>query len=489
MIATMARYAGLAALFLGGVAAASETPAEMELASRFRAAEAWMNQHLVSAVGPGATAAVLYDQNVVWSHAYGYADLEAGRAATPDTQFSICSISKLFTSVAVMSLVEDGRIDLDAEFGTYLEDFNPAVPEGVVAEPITIRSALSHSSGLPREGVGAYWNSKVFPEVAELEATVNEPGRLYTPMTNYQYSNIAMSLLGKIIEKVSGKSYDQYVHETILDPLGLQGVETDWPLDNKGGRFAMGYTDHDARGKREPVPYYQLRGFSPAAGYVASVVELAKFAAWQFRLMDTGEEEVLRRTTLRDMQRVHWMDPYDEEARIYGLGFSHHRLGGEPVIGHGGYCLGHRAQLSMEPNKKIAVATMVNSNDIDPAAIGAAIYGLVSGSLGKKPVADAKKKDADSKKIQAFQAFEGEYRWPKSPEGSYVIPKANGEIEIISLYSDNPAKWASTYRHVEGDLFRRVRKEGDLGETLLFEKDDKGRVISLLTHGYRYTRI
>ena len=468
---------------------AAETAASLELQSRLRAASAWMDQRMASSLAPGATAAIVDDQSVLWTHAYGYADLAAERPATPENTFSICSISKLFTSVAVMDLVESGQVDLDAPLGSYLDGFAPAPGEDVVDEPVTIRALLTHAAGLPREGIGAYWNTAEFPPENAIEKIANPAGMLYTPLTNFQYSNIGMSLLGRVVSVVSGQGYSAYVQARILEPLGLSTVTTDLPLGSDGGRFATGYTDHDARGVRQPIPPYQLNGLVPAAGFAASVLDLAKFAAWQFRLMETGEEEVLQRATLRNMQRVHWMDPGDPESGTWGLGFSHHKFKEEAMIGHGGYCLGHRAQLSLQPDKKIAITTMVNANDIDPRLVAAAIYGLTADAIVAQRAAPGDTDAAEIAQLAAHQALEGRYDWGNGmPEGFYVIPTADGRLMVINLYASDPAGSALTFAPVEGDTFRRVRRDGALGETLVFERDDSGRLVSYLHEGYRYFR-
>ena len=448
-----------------------------------------MDQHMTSSLAPGATAAIVDDQSVLWTHAYGYADLETRRPATPQNTFSICSISKLFTSVAVMDLVEAGQVDLDAPLGSYLDDFAPAATDGVVDEPVTIRGLLSHSAGLPREGIGAYWNSTEFPPESEIEKVANPAGMLYTPFSNYQYSNIGMSLLGRVVSELSGEDYSDYVQRRIFDPLGLATVTTDLPLDGDGGRFATGYTDHDARGVRQPVAPYRLNGLQPAAGFAASVLDLAKFAAWQFRLMETGEEEVLQRVTLRSMHRVHWMDPADPESRIFGLGFYHDKFSDEAVVGHGGYCPGHRAHFALQPDKKVAVTTMVNANDIDPRLVAAAIYGLTADAIVAQRSEAADPDQEQAARLAQRQSLEGRYVWGDGfPEGFYVIPRADGRLMVINLYSRDPAGSAMTFAPAEGDTFRRVRKDGALGETLVFERDDRGQLVSYLHEGYRYFR-
>jgi CubicO group peptidase (beta-lactamase class C family) len=447
-----------------------------------------MDQAAMSRLTPGATAAVVADQDVLWSHAYGYADMEAGRPATPGTTFSICSISKLFTSVAIMKLVEQGKVDLDAGLGEYLDDFELPAPEGVMADPVTIRALLSHSAGLPREGDGAYWNTRDFPSQQQLEGTLENLGRLYTPFTHYQYSNIGMSLLGKVVAEVSGVGFPAFVEEEIFRPLQLNTMTTDMPRAGEAGDFARGYYEFDPSGKREVVEHYQLKGLAPAGGFTASVIDLSKFASWQFRLLDGGKPEVLRRTTLMNMHKVHWYDPFDPASRVYGLGFSHVKYGETPMIGHGGYCIGQRAEFALDPKNQVAVTAMVNAENTAPSMIAQGIFELTAGAI--RAVADAAP-DQSTDRLETLEelgVFEGVYRWPRSPMAFYAIPKADGDIELINLYDPSPADGAGVFRRQDGDRFRRVRKDGELGEELVFERDDAGAVRSIYHEGYRYTR-
>lgn len=472
------------ALLLSSMAALADMPALLEKEARFRAAEAWFDQQMISEMVPAGTVAVVHDQGIAWEHAYGKASLETDRAAMPETTFSICSISKLFTSVGIMTLVEDGKVDLDAPLSDYLPDFSPVSSDDVIEEPITIRALLSHSAGLPREGVGAYWNTLEFPDEEKLESLVNSLGRMYPPFTNYQYSNIGMSLLGKVITQVSGLSFSDYLESEIFRPLGLETMATDLPIDDDG-LYAIGYTDHDAQGQRAAVTPYTLNGLAPAAGLRASVRDLARFSSWQFRLMETGEPEVLDRVTLRNMHRVHWMDPGDPESRIYGLGFAHTKLGDSAVVGHGGYCLGHRSYLALDMRDKIAVTAMVNVNDVAPNALVAAVYGLTA--PGIEAVVGGDEADADDL-IGELMEYEGVYRWPNMPDGTYVLPTVSGLLELVDLYSDNPGD-SMTFKPAEGDRFRYIRDDGDLGAVLRFERDEDGEISAFTLDGYRSLKV
>lgn len=482
----------LIAWLSSGVVVAQSTPPEfVEREARLRAAAAWMDQYLDSELAPGAAAAIVHDQDVVWSTGYGFSELSAGTPVTADTAFSICSVSKLFTSVGIMRLYEQGLISLDAPLETYLEEFELAPTDEATGDPITIRSVLAHAGGLPREGVGFYWNTAAFPAPAEIRAGLPELERLYTPLSNYQYSNLGMALLGQIIEEVSGRSYDQYIRDEVLNPLGLDGIHTDLPLDGDGGRFATGYSDHDRKGMREPFEPYVLAGLAPAAGYAASVLDLGEFASWQFRLIESGQREVLDAVTLRDMHRVHWADPFDPESPMRGLGFSYFRIAGKQAIGHGGYCPGYRTTFAMRPPEKIAVITMVNSNDINPTTIASGLYKIAGEAIVEAAEEDEGDAEASSDAARKFSEFEGEYRWPGSPAmpfAAYAIPTARG-LHIIDLHATDPSEGAMDLEQVEGDLFRRKREEGGLGETVRFTRNENGAITGFVQHGYRFARM
>src|SRR5690606_16046383 len=134
----------------------------------------------------------------------------------------ICSITKLFTSIAIMQLYEQGKLRLDDSLATIL-------PERHIRQqfsdsgPITIRSLLTHSSGLPREADFPYWSAPdfKFPSSEQLAEKLDQQETLYPASTYFQYSNLGMALLGEVVEKLSGDSFEVYVQEHILKPLRL----------------------------------------------------------------------------------------------------------------------------------------------------------------------------------------------------------------------------------------------------------------------------
>ena len=154
---------------------------------------------------PSISVAIVKDQQTIWSKAYGMANNDSKVAATTNTLYSICSISKLFTSVAIMQLYDAGKLRLDDNIETILPNYN-LKQQYKESGPITVRSLLTHSSGLPRESDYPYWTSPdfPFPSQAQLNSKLSEQQTLYPSSTYFQYSNLGMSLLGEVVEKISG---------------------------------------------------------------------------------------------------------------------------------------------------------------------------------------------------------------------------------------------------------------------------------------------
>src|SRR5688572_7498528 len=163
---------------------------------------------------PAAGVAVVRDGKVVLAKGYGSADMETGTLATENTAFQIASVTKQFTAAAVMMLVEEGKLKLDDPLGKYVTDV-PAKWSG-----ITVRQLLNQTSGIPNYTAGGKLiNDKVYTKPEILALVKDEPQR-FEPGTKWEYSNTNYFLLGMIIEKVSGKSYPDFMSERVFKPLG-----------------------------------------------------------------------------------------------------------------------------------------------------------------------------------------------------------------------------------------------------------------------------
>lgn len=438
--------------------------------------EKWLDAERAFKRLPGISAAVVLDQDVIWQGATGYADLGRRTPATPSTLYSICSISKLFTSVALMQVRDQGKVRLDDPVAKHLPWFtikNPKPEDGAV----TVEGILTHAAGLPREAAYPYWSAPAFefPTRDQIISAVSSQEMLYRPETYFQYSNLGLTLAGEIVAAASGRPYADYVRANLLDPLGLRDTYSDMPAQERGKRLAVGYGGWEREGDRKVLPFYEAKGIAPAAGYASTALDLARFASWQFRLLSRGGSEVLSANTLREMHRVHFVDPAWETT--WGLGFQVWRSEGKTFVGHGGSCPGYRTQLLLKPEDKVATVTMINAIDGNAFGLAQRAYELMA------PAIAAAKGDS-ARKIAAADAGLDRYlgTYAGSFGGEMEVIRWEGGLGSIFLPSDNPARGITKYRKVGEHTFRRIRPDGELAEAVTFDLGTDGKAIRLRTN-------
>ncbi|TDQ32988.1 serine hydrolase [Zeaxanthinibacter enoshimensis] len=445
----------------------------------FKLIEVWLDAQKDYEALPGISAIVVKDQEVLWQGGYGMANREEKVATTAETICSICSISKLFTAVAVMKLYEEGKLRIDDEVSDLLPWYNlqQQFPD---SGPVTVRSLLTHSSGLPREANFPYWTGPDFPFPSEeqVRAELGKQETLYPASTYFQYSNLGLTLLGEIVTQVSGMPYEQYIQKNILDPLQLTDTRTELPQSLYGKQLAIGYGALKRDGSRDRLKLFQANGITAAAGFSSNVSDLGQFASWQFRLLDTTTTEILKPATLRYMQQVHYTDPGWDVT--WGLGFAVRKADdGGSWVSHGGSCPGYRSVLMLHPGKELAYSVMINANGTNPGKYAMGMHKILS---------KVKEHDKDSEDGPDLSPYTGYY--DTQPWGSEAyIGSLNGQLVELYLPADNPAEAMTFYKHIEGDTFRRVRDDDELGETLEFERDANGRVTRLKNHDNYARRI
>lgn len=469
-------------LLLFSTGAASGLSDEKRLAEnpRLRQAlhlyEQWVEAKLAYDRIPGGSISLVADQELIWSRGFGWADVQDRRRASSETLYSICSISKLFTSIAILQLRDAGKLRLDDPAAKYVPeaDIDSADP---TAPQVTLRALLTHSSGMPRESAHPYWTGPdfPFPERDEIREGLREQKMLYPPERFFQYSNLGMTLLGWVVESVSGQAFEEYVRERILDPLGLKATHPQMPEAEIGRMLATGYGVLGREQQRNPMPFFQGKGIGPAAGFASNVEDLAAFASWQFRVLGSSNAEVLSPHTLREMHRVHWVDPDWETT--WGLGFVVRRQGEDTVVGHGGSCPGYRSQLSLSPKKKIAAVAMFNAMGVSPAVFVNQLMKL-TGPLVESAAKESSDPEAHPPEMEDYA---GLYR---SAWGELLIVPWEKEIAALYLPTNEIRDDLVRLRKQQGDVFRRVRKDSEeLGEEVVFERDAEGNVVRLQWHG------
>ncbi len=461
----------VAAVALPAAAEDAAAPRSTALAEALRLLDAWVEARVAFQRIPGASVGVVADQELVFAKGYGLADVAAATPATPDTVYGICSISKLFTALAVMMERDAGRLRLDDPVATYLPFFTLDAASG--AERVSVRDLLTHSGGVPREADAPYWTEPdfAFPAREEIIAGLARQRMLYQPERYFQYSNLGVSLLGMIVEATSGLAYERYVTERILTPLKLASTTTRLPAASDG-RLAVGYGAMPRAGERAVMLPYDAAGITPAAGFASTARDLAAFASWQFRLLAGEREEVMRTSTLREMQRPQWVDP--DWKTTWGLGFAVWRDGENTFVSHSGSCPGYRTTLRLEPARRLAVVVMLNAMGESPETIAAQAFKVVAPAL-----ADSCDATPPAAAVE-LERFAGLYR---SVWGETAIVPWRGGLGALLLPTDTPMSDFTKLKHVEGNTFRRIRENGDdLGEEVIFETDAGGAVVRYLWH-------
>ncbi len=433
--------------------------------------ELWMEAQVDYEDIPGVSMGIVYDQDLIWSKGFGYAHVESRVPAAPDTIYSICSISKLFTSIGVMQLRDEGLLRLDDPIADHLPWFTLQDTHAGTGD-IDIQGVLTHSAGLPRESDHPYWTGPdyPFPTRDEIIERISLQEELYPADTYYQYSNLGLTLAGEVVAAISGQPYAEYVQEHILDPLGLDSTSPEIPEEHRGGRLATPYSMRGRAGERTAIDFYQVRGIAPAAGYASTVEDLARFASWQFRLLESGGVEVLHANTLREMQRVHFVSETFSTYR--GLGFSVSRRDGTTYVGHGGSCPGYRTTLSMQNDDKIAVIFMTNGGDVSPGTYAGPVFNLITPVI-KKALDDP---DGAEEPDPALQKYVGRYDRPLGGETHVLI--VDGKLATVSFPTTNPR--LTKFEHVGEHTFRRIRDDGELGQTTSFELGADGEVTRMV---------
>lgn len=429
---------------------------------------------------PGMSVGIVYDQDLIWQRGYGYSNLKTRRAANADTLYSICSISKLFTAIGIMQLRDAGLLRLRDPVDDHLDWFDiEQAHDG--SGPVTIESLLTHSSGLPRESDFPYWNGPDFPFPTRDQVIdrLNAQKTLYPAQYYFQYSNLALTLAGEIVQERSGQKYAAYIRQNILDPLGLSDTRTYYPEELRGEQLAIGYTGLHRDGMRDPVAPFFTRGITAAAGFTSSVNNLAKFASWQFKVLEDGNDDVLDANTLREMHRVHWVDPDWETT--WGIGFNVRREDELTVVGHGGGCPGYITQFALVPKQKIGAIVLTNAGDGPAGRTAINILKTLSSAL----------KDVDAppeEESPDYSMYEGNYE--TRPWGGEVAVRQWGDrLVVIDIPRDDLQESMIKLEYDGDHTFTRLTDDDERREPWVFQLDSEGKTERIFRHSIYMKRI
>jgi CubicO group peptidase (beta-lactamase class C family)/D-alanyl-D-alanine dipeptidase len=341
---TRARTALVLLLALG----ASRSPSRAaEPVNAIEVLEPWIAAEVEAKGLPALSIALVEDQKIVWARGFGLADPARNTPATAETVYRVGSVSKLFTDLAVMQLVEEGKLDLDAPVTRYLPDFNPRNPFGT---PITLRMLLSHRSGLVREPPVGHYFDPASPPLAEVVKSLNATTLTYPPGTHTKYSNAGIAVVGAVVERVRGEPFPATIRRTLLDPLDMPRSSFE-PDPELAKHLALGALwTYDGQTIANPT---FLLGTGPAGNLVSTVNDLGHFLCALFAEGRGPGGAVVRPETLRAM-----LEPQDRST--FGLGFALGTLDGRRRIGHGGAVYGFATELAALPDEKLGVVVIAS---------------------------------------------------------------------------------------------------------------------------------
>ena len=342
-----------AALFAVG-ARAADTPPAKPYEEAVKQLDALIRREVEAKGLPALSVALVDDQTVVWARGYGVADPQAKTPGTADTVYRVGSVSKLFTDLAVMQLVERGNLDLDAPITRVLPDFKPGNP---FDKEITLRQLMCHRSGLVREPpVGHYFDPDE-PSLARTVQSLSRTDLVYAPESRLKYSNAGVSVVGLALEQKVDQPYPRYLYRTLLDPLGMKhsSLEADPAVTKDLAKAVMWTYD----GREFPAPTFTM-GENPAGGLYTSVNDLSRFLSMLFAGGKAAGGVIVKPETLEQMWKPQFAKAGDKQA--FGLGFIVGELDGHRRVGHGGAVYGFATQLDALPDDKLGVV-VVTSRD------------------------------------------------------------------------------------------------------------------------------
>jgi CubicO group peptidase (beta-lactamase class C family) len=313
----------------------------------------------------GITIGIVSGGQLVWTKSYGYADVARTKPLARHNVFAIASITKQFTALMLLQLVERGTVRLSDPVDRYLPEVRMLRPGLLATTPsITLAQLATHTSGLDRNGdddqnlygVGppSQWESKLL-------ATIPVTRFIHEPGARYSYSNVGYAILAAALARAAGVPYVEYVQDRILKPLGMS--QTTFVLDQRmEANRARGFLIEDGKVDAEE-PERQVRdgrGWRvPSGGLYSTVDDLARFVAFELGAEAAG---VLSQKTLQDnLQRVG--SAYSDFSYGYGIGFQVRRRGNLVALGHDGVIAGYHSSTWIDPKTRLGMIVLTTKQE------------------------------------------------------------------------------------------------------------------------------
>ncbi|HEY6307686.1 MAG TPA: serine hydrolase [Candidatus Angelobacter sp.] len=417
----------------------------------------------------GAVVLVVKDGRVLFAKGYGYSNVDKKTPVTVDaTMFRPGSISKLFTWTAVMQLVEQGKLDLDRDVNSYLDFKIPAT----FPQPITLRNIMTHTPGF-EEQIKDLINDEGAPVATLREHLVRHmPERIFSPGTTPAYSNYGAALAGYIVQRVSGRPFNDYVAENIFKPLGMTRSTFVQPLPAElKPLMSSGY--RAGSGKAKP---FEIIEEAPAGALAATAADMSRFMIAHLQEGTLENAHILRPETARLMH-----------SRQFGLipalngmclGFYEESRNGHRIIGHGGDTVYFHSDLHLVPDAKLGFFVSYNSagrGDISPRTalwnhFLDRYFPYTPPTVAKPASASADAASVAGRYVASRRSQTNFLKVTSMLDELTVTPEDNGEIKVDALkdFNGEVKKW----QEVSPLVYRAVNGQELLG----FRRAEQGRL-------------
>lgn len=438
---------------------------------------------------PGVQVAIRLGDQLVYSHASGWADQPAGRELTTDQVFRIASHSKTFTATVMMRLVEAGQLRLDDTVATWLPELADA-PVGRV----TVRELVGHQSGVERDGVDAnFWQlNHDFHDRESLIAELRHD-LVFEPNTHFHYSNLGFSLLGLIVEAASGRSYHDLGLDLVAELAEYTGESIKLGPELGVGQqvdLVSGHTLPMAEPGEGPSRSEAVRVIAPVNTYAESAATgwwgNAEAATAWLSAHALGTGALLSDASKKLMQRKESEIVEGGVVRHYGLGWVVRSIGDRGVIGHSGGFPGHITQTWGDPETGLSVSVLTNRLGSAASEWATGLVSLVNLVLkhgGAVPAADLDFGEDDSSQASIdTQQYSGQFAalWGTT----WLVPLPT-VVLALSPEAGDPAGAASVLRPVDQLRLRADAKSGfgSAGELYRLTRDQDGQITSVTSTG------
>jgi len=309
----------------------------------------------------GLTVAIVSGPELVWTKSYGLADVEDGKPANTYTVYRIGSITKQFTALMLLQLVEQGKVHFSDPVEKFFPEVNRITGKYPGAPPITLIQLATHHAGLSEEpdDVEKFTTGPVSQWEQTLIAALPKLKYEQEPDTHFIYSNMGYAILGAALSRAAGQAYTDYVQENIFAPLEMRHTRFE-PNGQMTSALAKGYVLHDgvADPKQSTEELKNGRGYKVPNGAVFTTVgDMARFVSFE---MGYGPESVLSRKMLLESQsQMFWAE--EDGAAGYGLGLMQVREGNTVGLGHGGLVAGFLAGEYFDPSSHLGIVFLRNA--------------------------------------------------------------------------------------------------------------------------------